>query len=86
MYVKRNSEPFTINTSTGSVDFEVSYVYYPAEPMVLNYGDGTGYDGSPASVEINAIYYDGNDITEVINLYDDFYNEFITEILNYEEA
>jgi len=54
--------------------------------MVLNYGDGTGYDGSPASVEINAIYYDGNDITEVINLYDDFYNEFITEILNYEEA
>ena len=81
MYWKRNSQPITINND---VDFEVSYTYYPAEEVILYYPDGTGSAGSPATLEINAIFYDGTDVLPVINLNDGLFDEFIDEIMNYE--
>ncbi len=34
---------------------EVEGIYYPEEPMVMYYADGSGYPGSPAEFEINDI-------------------------------
>ena len=81
MHIKRNSQPITISNE---VEFEVSYDYYPAEEMVWRDSDGGGYPGAPATVEINAIYYEGVDILKVVMLNDKLYDEFHEEILNYE--
>jgi len=80
MYIKRNSEEFTIN----GLDFEVSYFYYPSEPTVLREADGTGYAGAAASVEIHAIYFNGTDIKDVADVYDVMFDDLEDEILAYE--
>ena len=81
MYIKRNSQRITIDNE---VDFDVSYYYYPAEDPIVRYPDGSGYPGSPATVEIHAIFFEGIDVKDVINLNDTLWEQFIEEILNYE--
>lgn len=39
-----------------TLPLEVEFDYIPGEERVNNYGDGSGYPGSPASVEISNIY------------------------------
>jgi hypothetical protein len=38
-----------------SVEFTVLGTYYPPEPMVRYYSDGSGYPGSPAEFEITDV-------------------------------
>ena len=81
MYIKRNSQPVTLQNT---LDLEVSYDYYPPEREVLRDNDGGGYSGSPASVEISAIYFEGVDIKDVAQVYDAIYADLEEEILAYE--
>lgn len=51
--------------------FEVSFEYYPEEKMVRYYKDGSGYPGSPASIEIVDVTHKETsflDFFEVLNL------------------
>lgn len=41
-------------------------IYEPAEDMVWNNGDGTGYPGSGAVLEIHTIEVGGEDITKLV--------------------
>ena len=78
---KRQNEPITIDNE---VEFLVNYVYYPAEDASLNYDGGEGYSGARASVEIEAIFYDGNDILPVILAHNGYIEEFEYQIHDYE--
>lgn len=51
---------------TNGVFVDVHYDYQEAEPMVYNYGDGSGYPGSPASVDIYKITVESVDITDLL--------------------
>ena len=55
-----------IELETNGVIVDVIYDYTEAEPMVLNYGDGSGYPGSPASVDIYRVEVDYIDITDLL--------------------
>lgn len=50
------------------VECELEFEITPGEPMVRYYADGSGYPGSPAEVELIAVYVDsitdidGNDV------------------------
>jgi len=46
--------------------FDVTYVYHPAEPMVLYDRNGTGYDGHEEYVEIEEITHCGDDFTDFL--------------------
>ena len=81
MYVKRNSQPIRI---FNEVELEVSYNYFPAEDAIYRYPDGSGYSGAPATVEINAIWYDGTDIKDIINLSDKLWDQIEIEIIEFE--
>lgn len=60
-------------------EIKVNYTYYPEEPMVRYYPDGSGYPGAPASVEIEVISIKINNVeTEVNNNDQNFYNWFET--------
>ena len=48
------------------ISFDVEYWYEPAERMVMYYPDGSGYPGSPASVDIVKILYKGVDIKDLL--------------------
>ena len=48
------------------VEFEVTYDFTPQERTVWNYGDGSGYPGAPAYVELNSISHKGDDMTELL--------------------
>lgn len=45
---------------------DVHYDYQEAEAMVMYYGDGSGYPGSPASVDIYKITVEDVDITDIL--------------------
>ena len=59
-----------------NIEFNIEYDFYPSEPMVLNYGDGNGYPGSSAEVDLHSIkisefeVYDVLDFKVVDKLYD----------------
>jgi len=40
----------------GSLEVSIEYKYYPGEPMVMYYPDGSGYPGSPAGAELIDVY------------------------------
>lgn len=43
------------NGDFASLKLEIDYNFYPGEPMVRYYPDGSGYPGSPDEVEIEAV-------------------------------
>jgi hypothetical protein len=63
--------------------FDVECLIEESEPMVRNYGDGSGYPGSVGGVtEVSEFSHNG---TCFINFYDDYkdeINELILETLN----
>lgn len=48
-----------------NIDLEVDFAYFPEEPMVMYYKDGSGHPGSPAYIEINSVEYNGVDVTDI---------------------
>jgi len=52
--MKHKKKLYTLELYESSMD--VIYRYYPAEEEVTNYGDGTGYPGYPATVEIDKVW------------------------------
>lgn len=55
----------TVNVIYKGVSLEVEGTYYQGEPMVMYYSDGSGHPGSPSEFEIDAIIFDGVDVTEI---------------------
>ena len=51
---------------TNDVFVDVHYDYQEAEAMVYNYGDGSGYPGSPASIDIYKVTVEDVDITDIL--------------------
>lgn len=49
-----------------NVTFDVEYDFYPSEPMVMHYGDGSGYPGSGAEVEIHSLKIGDFEVYDVI--------------------
>lgn len=49
------------------VNLEVSGYYSPEEPMVMYYGDGSGYPGSSADFEIETVTVEGVDIYDLLS-------------------
>ena len=52
--MKQFKESITLELSKELI-IEVEGTYYPEEPMVMYYADGSGYPGSPSEFEINDI-------------------------------
>ena len=52
--MKKSRESITLELSKELI-IEVKGIYYPEEPMVMYYADGSGYPGSPSEFEIQNI-------------------------------
>ena len=61
----------------------IEYEYTEGEPMVDNYGDGSGYPGSPASIELYTVSVNGADITDIISV--SILDEIREKLLDYHE-
>jgi len=61
----------------------IEYEYTEGEPMVYNYGDGSGYPGSPASIELYTVSVNGADITDIISV--SILDEIREKLLDYHE-
>lgn len=48
------------------IDFDLEYDFYPAERQVYNYGDGSGYPGAGAEVDIRSIKVGDYDVYDVL--------------------
>ena len=68
-----------VEVNAGGVDITVSGYYSPEEPMVMYYGDGSGYPGCSSEFEIDSIQVNGTDITELVS--DDMYNDIIEKVI-----
>lgn len=66
-----------------NVLLEIEYDYTKGEPEVYNYGDGSGYPGSPAKVDIYTVSVNGADITDIIS--DSVLEEVREKLLDYHE-
>ena len=49
-----------------NIDFDIEYEFTPSEPAVYNYGDGSGYSGSGAEVEILSIKIADYEVYDVL--------------------
>lgn len=63
--MKPTKENVTVNYL--GIDFDVFGNYYPEEPMVRYYPDGSGYPGSSSEFEITSIEINGQDAEELID-------------------
>jgi len=62
---------FTFNTDDGGVNLDIEFTYYKGEEPVNNYGDGSGYPGSPSEIEIDKVeWVKGNDSVDITELYE----------------
>ena len=61
------------------IELDITYYYTKGESEVRNYGDGNGYDGSPAKVEITTIEHNGVDIILLMdeNIIEQLQNEIL---------
>ena len=64
-----------------NIIIDIEYDYTAEEAMVYNYGDGSGYPGYPASVDIYNVYVNGVDITDLVS--DSVLEEIEEQLLNY---
>ena len=48
------------------LDFDVEYDWEPAEPKVINYGDGSGYPGKGETFSILDITYKGKSFFDLL--------------------
>jgi hypothetical protein len=62
------SEQTTVTVIYKGVSLEVTGDYYPFEPMVKYYHDGSGYPGSPAEFDIIEKFIGGEDVTDLIDM------------------
>lgn len=60
----------TVNVIYLGVEFEVSGVYSPEEPMVMYYKDGSGYPGSSSEFEVTSVEIGGQNAEEIIEKLD----------------
>jgi len=59
----------TINLEVDDVWVDVEYDYTPAEAEITYYGDGSGYPGCGAKVDIYAVKIGKTDISNIISDY-----------------
>lgn len=62
-------------------EFEVEFFYEPAEDAVINYGDGSGYQGYPEQYEFSEITLNGIDASLLLeDCIEEFEEEAIKQI------
>ncbi len=80
--MKQFKESITLELSKELI-IEVEGIYYPEEPMVMYYADGSGYPGSPSEFETQDIkIIKGNlcDLIDYLNGNTDLW-EHLTELV-----
>ena len=81
---------FTFTTPEGA-ELEIEFTYYKGEEPVNNYGDGSGYPGSPSEIEIDKVeWVRENDSIDITELYeslcsDNMINQIEEKALEYAE-
>lgn len=55
------------NVYIKGVVFEVKYEYTPEDPMVYNYGDGSGYPGRESDVTIEDVLLDNVSVVDMLS-------------------
>jgi hypothetical protein len=73
------SKPSSTEIEVYGISMGVDYYYDKGEEMVMYYPDGSGYPGSPPSVEIEGVYVDGE--TDIYELLSDSVIDRIEEII-----
>jgi len=64
--MKQFRESITLELSK-ELMIEVEGIYYPEEPMVMYYADGSGYPGSPSEFEIQNIKITKGNLCDLID-------------------
>lgn len=64
--MKKSKEIVTLELSK-ELMIEVEGIYYPEEPMVMYYADGSGYPGSPSEFEIQNIKITKGNLCDLID-------------------
>lgn len=64
--MKQLKESITLELSK-ELMIEVEGIYYPEEPMVMYYADGSGYPGSPSEFEIQNIKITKGNLCDLID-------------------
>ena len=64
--MKQLKESVTLELSKELI-IEVEGIYYPEEPMVMYYADGSGYPGSPSEFEIQNIKITKGNLCDLID-------------------
>ena len=64
--MKQFKESITLELSK-ELMIEVEGIYYPEEPMVMYYADGSGYPGSPSEFEIQNIKITKGNLCDLID-------------------
>lgn len=68
----------------GDLEFDIEYKYHKEEQQIYNYGDGSGYAGYPAHVEVFNIFLNTTEVTDIITT--DLYNDICDFVLeNHDE-
>ena len=72
---------FTFTTTEGT-DLEIEFTYYKGEDSVNNYGDGSGYPGSPSEIEIDKVeWVKENDSVDITELYHSLCSDSMIDII-----
>ena len=82
--MKQFRESITLELSKELI-IEIEGIYYPEEPMVMYYADGSGYPGSPSEFEIQNIKITkGNlcDLIDYLNGNTDLWEHLIELVIN----
>ena len=45
-----------MGVTQGALEVDLSYDFYPGEPMVRYYSDGSGYPGSPPHIDLTGVH------------------------------
>jgi len=64
--MKRNKQSVILKLSD-NLELEIEGIYYPEEPMVMYYADGSGYPGSPSEFEIQNIKITKGNLCDLID-------------------
>ena len=64
--MKKSKESVTLELSK-ELTIEIEGTYYPEEPMVMYYADGSGYPGSPSEFEIQDIEITKGNLCDLID-------------------